>query len=171
MSASTRANPPRHATSLAKFWLGLLFLAAVGIAIAWIGAGSMRGETLPSGLAIRTIEQGSGAPIRMQDGVLVEYEGRLADGSVFETTAGRGPAPILVSQTIPGFTEALTNMREGGRYTITIPSELAYGDQPPPGLPPGADLEFDVHVVQVVPNAGAAAQQPPMQAPQPEPQP
>jgi FKBP-type peptidyl-prolyl cis-trans isomerase FkpA len=168
MSANTPAHPPRPSAAPAKFWLGLLFLIAVGIAIAWLGAGGMRGETLPSGLGIRTIEQGSGQAIGMQDGVLIDYEGRLADGTVFESTAGRGPAPILVGQTIPGFTEALTHMREGGRYTINIPSHLAYGESPPPGLPPHADLEFDVHVVQVVPNAGAAAQGP---QPQPEPEP
>jgi FKBP-type peptidyl-prolyl cis-trans isomerase FkpA len=170
MSVSTTAHPPRHTPALAKFWIGLLLLVAVGVGIAWVGAGAMRGDTLPSGIGIRTIEQGSGAPVGMQDGVLIEYEGRLADGTVFESTAGRGPAPLLVSQTIPGFTEALTHMREGGRYTINIPSELAYGDSPPPGLPANADLEFDVHVVQVVPNAGAAAQQAPAPQPEPEPQ-
>jgi FKBP-type peptidyl-prolyl cis-trans isomerase FkpA len=159
MSVSTTA--PRRSPALAKFWIGIVFLVAVGVAIAWLGAGAMRGETLPSGVGIRTVEQGSGAQIGLQDGVLIEYEGRLDDGTVFESTAGRGPAPILVNQTIPGFTEALTHMREGGSYTITIPSHLAYGETPPPGLPPHADLEFDIRVVQVVPNAGAAAQQPP----------
>jgi FKBP-type peptidyl-prolyl cis-trans isomerase FkpA len=165
MSVSKTAHPRRRSPALAKFWIGILFLVALGVAIAWLGAGAMRGETLPSGIGIRTIEQGSGAQVGMQDGVLIEYEGRLDDGTVFESTAGRGPAPILVSQTIPGFTEALTHMREGGSYTITIPSQLAYGETPPPGLPPNADLEFDVRVVQVVPNAGAAAQQAPMTQP------
>jgi FKBP-type peptidyl-prolyl cis-trans isomerase FkpA len=48
-------------------------------------------------------------------------------------------------------------MQKDGRYKIRIPSELAYGATPPPGapIPPNADLDFDVHVVQVVPNAAA----------------
>ena len=73
------------------------------------------------------------------------------------TTAGKGPAPMLVSQVIPGFTQGLLKMQEGGRYKLRIPSKLAYGATPPQGapIPPNADLDFDVHVVQVVPNAGA----------------
>ena len=159
MSVSTLAHPPRHAAALTQFWLGILFLVALGVGLAWLGAGSMRGETLPSGVVIRTVEQGSGAEIGLQDGVLIQYEGRLADGSVFDSSAGRGPAPLIAGQTIPGFSEALTHMRGGGSYNIKIPSALAYGESPPPGIPPGADLEFDVEVVQVIPNAGASAPQ------------
>ena len=172
MSVSTLVHPPRHAAALTQFWLGILFLVALGVGLAWLGAGSMRGETLPSGVVIRTVEQGSGAEIGLQDGVLIQYEGRLADGTVFDSSAGRGPAPLIAGQTIPGFSEALTHMRGGGSYNIKIPSDLAYGQSPPPGIPPGADLEFDVEVVQVIPNAGVSAPQalPEPQAQQPQPQ-
>ena len=72
---------------------------------------------------------------------------------MFDTSEGRGPTPLIAGQVIPGFAEALTKMQKGGRYRIHMPSELAYGATPPPGspIPPNADLEFDVHVVQVVP--------------------
>ena len=170
MSTSTSAHPPRHGAALVKFWFAVLLLVVAGAAIAWLGIGSMRGETLASGVTVRTLESGSGDPIGPQDGILIEYEGRLADGTVFDSSAGRGPAPIIAGQTIPGFAEALTQMRKGGSYHITIPSELAYGATPPPGIPPNADLEFDVEVVQVVPNAGAAGAIPqPQQAPPPQP--
>ena len=62
---------------------------------------------------------------------------------------------MIAGQVIPGFAEALTKMQKGGRYRIHIPAKLGYGDAQPPGsaIPPNSDLEFDVHVVQVVPNA------------------
>ena len=164
MSVSTLAHPPHHAAALTKFWIAVALLVAAGVGLAWYGAGSMRGETYPNGLVIRTLSEGSGPTIGLQDGVLINYEGRLVDGTVFDSSEGRGPAPIIPGQTIPGFAEALTKMRGGGSYNIRIPSQLAYGESPPPGLPPNADLEFDVEVVQVIPNAG-------MQAPQAQPQP
>ncbi|MEO6581543.1 MAG: FKBP-type peptidyl-prolyl cis-trans isomerase [Sphingomicrobium sp.] len=154
MSASTPAHPKSH-SGVGKLWLGLLALVAAGVALAWIGAGSLRGETTPSGLRFRTVTAGSGPQIKAVDGVLVEYEGRLMDGTVFDSSEGRGPTPMIAGQVIPGFAEALTRMQKGGRYKIIIPSNLGYGETQPPGsaIPPNSDLDFDVHVVQVVPNA------------------
>jgi FKBP-type peptidyl-prolyl cis-trans isomerase FkpA len=160
MSASTVAHPPTS-RGTGKLWLALLLLVAAGVALAWVGAGSLRGETTASGLQFRTVEAGSGPTIKAVDGVLIEYEGRLADGTVFDTSEGRGPTPMIAGQVIPGFAEALTMMQKGGRYRVKIPSELGYGATPQPGspIPPNADLEFDVHVVQVVPNAALMQQQ------------
>ena len=168
MSATTTAQSPSRAGS-GKLWLGLVLLVAAGIALAWIGAGSLRGETTPSGLQFRTVEAGSGPRIKAIDGVLVDYEGRLLDGTVFDSSAGRGPTPMIAGQVIPGFAEALTMMQKGGRYRIRIPARLGYGAEPPQGspIPPNSDLEFDVHVVQVVPNAALmqSVQQPEPAAP------
>ena len=144
--------------SLIKLWLALLVLVAAALALAWSGAGQLRGETTASGLKFRTVEAGEGPMIKPVDGVMIEYEGRLLDGTVFDTSEGRGPAPMIAGQVIPGFAEALQKMQKGGRYAIRIPSALAYGATPPPGpIPPNADLEFDVHVVQVVPDAALMA--------------
>jgi FKBP-type peptidyl-prolyl cis-trans isomerase FkpA len=155
MSVSESAHMPRNPGLSAKLWLGLVVLIAAGIALAWFGAGSLRGETTSSGLQVRTIEKGDGPVIKAVDGVLLDYEGRLADGTVFDSTKGRSPAPMIAGQVIPGFAEALSHMQEGGRYRIHIPSALAYGESPPPNspIPPNADLDFDVEVVKVVPNA------------------
>ena len=90
---------------------------------------------------------------------------RVDKDYVFDTTEGRGPAPFLVMQVVPGFRQALVRMQQGGRYKIVIPGRLAYGRNPPQGSPigPNEDLSFDVHVLQVAPNAalslGAAQQQ------------
>ena len=174
MSVSTTAHPQSHKGAV-KVWLGIAALIAAGIALAWFGAGSLRGETTASGLGFRTVEAGSGPTIKAVDGVLVEYEGRLEDGTVFDTSEGRGPTPMLAGQVIPGFAEALTKMQKGGRYRIHIPSALGYGDTQPPGsqIPPNSNLEFDVHVVQVVPNAALmqAQQQGPEEQALPQPQP
>ncbi len=155
MAASTLADSKSRTGGVGKLWLGIVALIAAGIALAWLGAGSLRGETTPTGLQFRTVEAGSGPRIKAEDGVLIEYEGRLEDGTVFDTSEGRGPTPMIAGQVIPGFAEALTMMQKGGRYRIHIPSALGYGDTQPPGssIPPNSNLEFDVHVVQVVPNA------------------
>jgi FKBP-type peptidyl-prolyl cis-trans isomerase FkpA len=155
MSAAEAAHRPEHRGRSARLWLAIALIIAAAIGLAWLGAGSLRGMTTASGLQIRTIEEGSGAFVQPMDGVLIEYEGRLEDGTVFDSSAGRGPTPMIAGQVIPGFAEALGMMQEGGRYRIRIPSQLAYGQTPPPGspIPPNADLSFDVEVVQVVPNA------------------
>jgi len=141
--------------SLLKLWLAIAALIGGAFLLAQFGTSPLRGETTPSGILFRTVEPGQGDRIKAMDGALIEYEGRLADGTVFDSTEGRDPAPILPSQVIPGFGEALQMMQKGGRYAVRIPSKLAYGDSPPPGglIPAGADLLFDIHVVQVVPNA------------------
>jgi FKBP-type peptidyl-prolyl cis-trans isomerase FkpA len=111
------------------------------------------------------VTPGSGPLITELDGVIIEYTGRTEDGTVFDTTDGRGPAPFLVMQVVPGFRQALTQMQKGGRYRIVIPGRLAYGRNPPQGSPIGVneDLSFDVFVQDVAPGAavqlGAAPQQ------------
>ena len=174
MSASTTAHPSSRRAGVGKLWLAILLLIAAGVALAWIGAGSLRGETTPSGLQFRTVEAGSGPQVKPVDGVLIEYEGRLEDGTVFDSSEGRGPTPMIAGQVIPGFAEALSNMQKGGRYSVRIPAKLGYGASPPPGspIPPNSDLEFDVHVVQVVPNAAlmqGAGQEPPQPEATPQP--
>ena len=173
MSAAEAAQRPDRSGRSVKLWLALLAIVAFAVALAMFGAGSLRGETTASGLQFRTIEEGTGPFVQPVDGVLIEYEGRLEDGTVFDTSEGRGPTPMIAGQVIPGFAEALTMMQQGGRYRVTIPSKLAYGDTPQPGsaIPPGADLTFDVEVVQLVPNAALMMQGAPGQGQPPQPQP
>ena len=159
MSVAEAAHRPAHRGRAVKLWLGFLIVIASGIGLAWLGAQSVRDNSVQ----VETVQAGSGPAIQLQDGVLIEYEGRLEDGTVFDSSGDRGPVPLLAGQVIPGFAEALTKMQKGGRYKIRIPSALAYGANPPAGspIPANADLEFDVHVVQIVPNAalmGGAAQ-------------
>lgn len=171
MSATQVPLQPLKRGTLAKLWLGLAALIAAALLLAWTGAGAMRGTTTASGIVIRTVDEGRGEPIRAMDGAVIEYEGRLADGTVFDTTDGRGPAPVIPSQVIPGFGEALQQMREGGSYRITIPAALAYGatGTPEGKIPPNSDLSFDVTVRQVVRDAALMMGGQPQGQPQPPP--
>ena len=175
MSVSETAHRPANRGRSAKLLIGLIAVIAAGIGLAWLGAGPLRGETTPTGVRIRTVTEGSGPYIQPVDGVMVDYEGRLTDGTVFDSSATHGgPQPMIAGQVIPGFAEALGKMQKGGSYKIHIPGAQAYGANPPPGSPfgPNADLNFDVKIVNVVPNAAlmAGAQgQPGAEAPQGQP--
>ena len=144
-----------------RLFAGLIFLVLGGVALAYFGAGQMRGEQTASGIEFRTITAGEGPMITLADAALVEYTGTFDDGRTFDSTGTRGPAPMAPAQMIPGFSEAMQKMQKGGRYRFRLPPELAYGSTPPPGMPKDAALNFDVHIVQVAPGAAAmlAAQQ------------
>ncbi|WP_294120937.1 FKBP-type peptidyl-prolyl cis-trans isomerase [Sphingomonas sp.] len=151
--------------TLVMLWLAIAALIALAYGVAYMGAGQFRSVT------IETVAAGKGPLITEQDAVLIEFTGRTADGQVFGSTEGQDPAAFMVSQLVPGMKQAVTQMQEGGRYKILVPGRLAYDKDPTPGAPRG-DLTFDIHVVQVVPNAalqmGAAQQQqqqPPPQQP------
>ena len=146
-------RPVARATRL-RLAFGLILLILAGAALAFAGAGQMRPEVKPSGLEIRTIKAGEGDLIGPQDGVIIDYVGTLPDGTKFDEAQD---APLLVGQVVPGFAEALQNMRPGGRYKVRIPGELAYGATPPPGspIPPNSPLDFEITVKRVVQNAAA----------------
>ena len=160
-AASRPVQGPAKNRRAVKLWLAFLIVIAAGIGLAWLGAQSVRDRTVQ----VQTIEAGSGPFIAPEDGVMIEYEGRLEDGTVFDSSAGKGPVPLLAGQVIPGFTQALAKMQKGGRYRAHIPARLGYGASPPAGapIPPNADLEFDIHIVQVVPNAALMQQGAPQQ--------
>jgi FKBP-type peptidyl-prolyl cis-trans isomerase len=104
--------------------------------------------TAPSGLRFQVLQAGTGRRPQPGDAVLVTYEGRLADGTVFDSTAQ--PVGLLVSDLIAGFTEALQLMNEGGRYRFWIPAGLAYGAQGSPGtVPANAELDFTLTLIRV----------------------
>ena len=103
MTATTAADSGARRAGGLKLALGLLLVIAAGVALAWFGAGSLRGERTATGLEIRKVKAGTGEYIKPVDGVLIEYEGRLENGTVFDSPGGRGPAPMIAGQSIPGF--------------------------------------------------------------------
>jgi FKBP-type peptidyl-prolyl cis-trans isomerase FkpA len=112
--------------------------------------------TTPSGLRFETLTAGTGAKPTTADLVLVTYEGHLADGTLFD--AGPQPTAFPVTGVVPGFAEALQLMQKGGRYRFWIPSGLAYGAPGAPGaIPPNAELEFIVTLIDMKPADAAPA--------------
>ncbi len=109
--------------------------------------------TTASGLQYNVIRAGQGPKPGAKDTVLVHYEGRLVDGTVFDSSYSRGqPAAFPLDQVIPGWTEGVQLMPVGSKYHFVVPPQLAYGAQGAGGvIPPGAVLEFDIELLAVKP--------------------
>lgn len=107
--------------------------------------------TTESGLTYRIITPGSGAHPSETDQVTVNYEGKLLDGTVFDSSYKRGqPATFGLNQVIKGWTEGLQLMQPGATWELTIPPELAYGERGIPGtIPPGSTLVFKVELLAI----------------------
>ena len=121
---------------------------------AFLKKNAERGEvhTTATGLQYEVIEKGQGRSPKANDRVEVHYTGRLLDGTVFDSSVERGvPATFGVTQVIPGWVEALQLMKEGDKWRLYIPSNLAYGPQGAPGaIGPNATLIFDVELIKVI---------------------
>jgi FKBP-type peptidyl-prolyl cis-trans isomerase len=113
--------------------------------------------TTASGLEYEVLADGNGASPGPQDVVKIDYDGKLLDGTVFDSTAQHGgPVAMPVAGSIPGFSEALMLMKKGGRYRLWIPPQLAYGEQGAGDgvIPPNSVIQFDVSLHDI------ASQQP-----------
>jgi FKBP-type peptidyl-prolyl cis-trans isomerase FkpA/FKBP-type peptidyl-prolyl cis-trans isomerase FklB len=106
------------------------------------------------GMLYIPVAPGSGQSPIHSDRVKVNYEGRLTDGTVFDSSAQHGgqPAILSVGNIIPCWTAALQLMKVGGKSRIVCPAGLAYGDRgAPPKIKPGATLEFDIELLSIEP--------------------
>ena len=113
--------------------------------------------TLPDGLQYEIIKAGDPAGIKptVQDTVVVNYVGKLIDGTEFDSsTKEGGPVTFPVGGVIKGWTEILQMMTKGAHWKVYIPTELAYGDRGAgAAIPPGATLIFDIMLEDVKPAA------------------
>lgn len=120
-----------------------------------------------SGLRFQTLKRGSGPRPAADHAVLIAYEGRLADGTVFDRS--EEPVGMMVSRVIPGFQEALLMMNQGGTYRFWIPAALAYGsDGAGDAIPPNAELDFTVTLHDIGRPAPAPAPAPASEPPSAE---
>jgi FKBP-type peptidyl-prolyl cis-trans isomerase FkpA/FKBP-type peptidyl-prolyl cis-trans isomerase FklB len=134
-----------------------------GAAYATKAAGEKGATKTSSGIVITTLTPGTGASPTATDEVKVHYEGKLIDGTVFDSSIKRGePATFPLNGVIPCWTEALQTMKVGGKSRIVCPSDLAYGDRgQPPQIRPGAALIFEVQLLDIVkPGTAQGPQQP-----------
>ena len=107
-------------------------------------------KTLPSGLQYKVIKEGSGAIPTDTSLVKVHYEGRLIDGTVFDSSLKRGePAEMYANRVIKGWTEALTHMPTGSEWEIYIPQELAYGEREAGQIKPFSTLIFKIQLLEI----------------------
>lgn len=109
--------------------------------------------TTPSGLIYKDTHVGTGPVAKKGDTVHVHYTGTLENGRQFDSSRDR-KTPLKfklgVGQVIKGWDEGITGMKVGGKRTLIIPSDLAYGDRGFPGaIPPKATLHFDVELVAI----------------------
>ncbi|MFA6147477.1 MAG: FKBP-type peptidyl-prolyl cis-trans isomerase [bacterium] len=108
-------------------------------------------KTLPSGLQYKEITPGKGKSPKATDTVTTHYKGTLIDGTEFDSSYKRGqPATFQVSGVIPGWTEALQLMKEGAKWQLFLPSNLAYGERGAGrDIGPNATLIFEVELIAV----------------------
>lgn len=105
-------------------------------------------KTTASGLQYKVIREGSGESPKATDTVVVNYEGKLIDGKVFDSSYERGePISFPLNQVIPGWTEGLQLMKPGAEYELYIPSDLAYGETGNPEIEPNSVLIFKVELL------------------------
>ena len=135
MSVTAVPLRPVAKGGIIAIWLAVLAL---------IGAGAALAVWMTPRIEFEVVKAGEGPSPTLTDVALVKYEGRLADGTVFDA---QEQAPFPVGQVVPGFTQALLRMQKGGEYRITIPPQLGYGDQDRGPIPANSTLIFDVTLI------------------------
>jgi len=130
-------------------------------------------KTTASGLQYKVIKDGTGAQPKGTDMVTVNYRGTLIDGTEFDSSYKRGqPATFPVNGVIKGWSEALQLMKQGSKYQLFIPSNLAYGERAMgPDIGPNATLIFEVELQDVKPPSTPVPMGSPKAPPQASPAP
>ena len=110
-------------------------------------------DTSAKGLDVKVIEEGTGAVAENGQIILMQYTGKLTDGTVFDSSIPRGEPfsfRLGAGQVIKGWDVGILGMKVGGKRTLTIPPEMGYGADGFPGvIPPNATLIFDVELVGI----------------------
>lgn len=106
--------------------------------------------TTPSGLVFRNIVVGAGPSPQPTDTVKVNYRGTFMNGTEFDSSYKRNqPAEFQLNRVIKCWTEGVQMMKVGGTAVLVCPADLAYGSQPPPGIPPDATLTFEIQLLGI----------------------
>jgi FKBP-type peptidyl-prolyl cis-trans isomerase FkpA len=158
--------------TVTKVWAGVAVAAVIALGAAYAGTSKQvaMGQppsvfmaknakkhgvvTTASGLEYQVLTPGAGDMPGPQGIVRIEYDGKLLDGTTFDSTAQHGqPAVMPVAGSIPGFSEGLQLMHKGARYRFWIPPQLGYGNQPQGdgAIPGNSVLQFDVTLLDIAP--------------------
>ena len=117
--------------------------------------------TLPDGLQYRIVHSGpaTGGKPHLNDEVKVNYEGKLIDGTVFDSSYERGqPASMPLKGLVKAWQEALVQMRPGDEWILYVPPELGYGAEGQGPIPPNAALIFRIELIDFLPGPGSVEQ-------------
>jgi FKBP-type peptidyl-prolyl cis-trans isomerase FkpA len=168
MSITTVPLRPIQKGTLTKLWIGVFVLFAAAAVFAWCSTArpiAMNGTsedflswnggrsgvvTTESGLQYEILEEGDGAGSPGPGaGVIVDYEGRLLDGTVFDAAEQQ---PITLDSVVPGWSEGIQQMSRGARYRFWLPPAIGYGENGRPGTPIGPDtvMVFDVELFEFI---------------------
>lgn len=110
-------------------------------------SGVCRVPTLPNGLAIEDTLEGSGEPCPRGAIITIHYRGTLLDGTQFDSSYPGMPVTFPLNRLITGWQEGIPGMKAGGKRRLTIPWQMAYGeDGAPPDIPPRANLIFEIEL-------------------------
>ena len=118
--------------------------------VKWLAANAKKPgvKTLPSGVQYKVIKEGNGPIPTDTSNVKVNYEGRLIDGKVFDSSYKRGqPVELRANQVIKGWTDALVHMPAGSVWEVYIPQELAYGEREQGDIKPFSALIFKIELI------------------------
>ncbi len=148
---------PVKRSYLVYLWIGIALLVLSAFALARQGddplARNARAKgvvTTPSGLQYKVLEKGTGtAKPTDTDVALVEYEGKLLNGTTFDKS--QQPTPMPVAGVVPGFSEALKLMPKGSKYRVWIKPSLGYGDKATGPIPANSALVFDIKLLDFLP--------------------
>lgn len=103
-------------------------------------------------LKIEDIKEGSGSAVKSGDTIIIHYKGTLTDGTKFDSSYDRGEpfeTQIGVGQVIEGWDKGVVGMKQGGKRKLTIPPDMAYGEQSTGSIPPNSTLIFEVELIGI----------------------
>ncbi len=145
---------------LVYLWVGIALACIAAVALAFQGddfltrnARAKDVVTTASGLQYKVLDAGKPGAAKPtdQDVALIEYDGKLLDGTTFDKS--ERPTPMPVSGTVPGFSEALKLMPKGAKYRVWMKPSLAYGDKAVGPIPANSTLMFDVQLLDFLPES------------------
>ncbi len=139
ISVSRISLQPTAKRTFTKLWLA--------VAVAMLATGAYACSNMPASVTVEVLKNGAGISPTEADVVTINYKGKLTNGKVFNETMGaRLPMQGII---IPGFIEALEQMKQGGKYKVVIPYQKAYGKKGAPGIAPNSDLEFEIELINI----------------------
>ncbi|HEX2763931.1 MAG TPA: FKBP-type peptidyl-prolyl cis-trans isomerase [Allosphingosinicella sp.] len=154
MSVTAVPIRPLKKGTVARMWIALALLALAAAAFAWFGTRGFQPMRTASGVEVRPLRQGSGETIGDKDVAALHYKlhvGSLAK-PVIQDSREQGQPFVTTTQGIyPGFADGLRQMREGGRYVLTLPPGTHEQGPMPPGAPftPQDALVFEIDILKV----------------------